>query len=54
MMKRILEVMRIEVLLVRVTAPVITIAATSKTRNKKKSHLFFCITWHIFMLVTEG
>lgn len=32
---------RKEYLLVRVTAPVKTIANTSRTRNMKKSHLFF-------------
>lgn len=31
-------------ILVRVTDPVINMAETSRTRNKKKSHLFFCIT----------
>jgi hypothetical protein len=30
-------------ILVRVTPPVINIAETSRTRNAKNSHLFFCI-----------
>lgn len=34
----------IKYLLERVTDPVINMAETSRTRNMKKSHLFFCIT----------
>lgn len=42
--KNYLELKTNRCVLMTVTAPVTNIAETSKTRNRKKSHLFFCIT----------